>query len=140
MQKTGVFIAIGVMVLLGFGIYSSNRNAQIEAKSYILYYGDTCPHCKDVDEFIKANDLMTKLPIVRKEVYQNQGNAQELTGKAKECGLDTTNGVGVPLLWFEEKCYQGTPEVIGLLAEKAGIEASREVPVATEAGEIEISN
>ena len=139
MQKTGVIIAIGVIALFGFGIYSSNKNAQFKANSFILYYGDTCPHCKDVEEYIRVNDLLSKLPIIRKEVYQNQGNALELTKKAKECGLPTDQGVGVPFLWFENKCYVGTPEVEKLLAEKAGLAAPTEIPVATGSG-IPISN
>lgn len=102
----------------------------------ILYYGDTCPHCKDVEEYIETNSLDNKLSIVRKEVYQNQGNALQLTNKAKECGIDTTNGVGVPFMWFENKCYQGTPDIEKLLAEKAGLTTPTEVPVATESAGI----
>lgn len=132
MQKMGIVIAIGVVALLGFGIYSSNKTAQIEAKSMILYYGDTCPHCKEVEEYIKTNGLDKKLSIIQKEVYQNQGNALQLTNRAKECGLPTDQGVGVPFMWFEGKCYQGTPDIEKLLAEKAGIALPTSIPIATD--------
>ena len=134
MQKIGIVVVVGLVALLGFGIYSSNKTAQVEANSMILYYGDTCPHCKEVEEFIKTNGLDKKLPIIQKEVYQNQGNALQLTNRAKECGLPTDQGVGVPFMCFEGKCYQGTPEVEKIVAEKAGLVVPTEVPVATGAG------
>ena len=136
MQKMGILIAIGVAALLGFGIYSSNKTTQVEANSMILYYGDTCPHCKEVEEYIKMNGLENELPIVQKEVYQNQGNALQLTNRAKECGLPIDQGVGVPFMWFEGKCYLGTPDIEKLLAEKAGLAVPTGVPVATGAGTI----
>jgi glutaredoxin-related protein len=46
-----------------------------ENDSSTLYYGNGCPHCAKVEEYIKNNDLDIK--IEQKEVYQNKQNAEE---------------------------------------------------------------
>jgi glutaredoxin len=80
----------------------------------ILYYGDTCPHCKIVEEYIKTNKVAEKLFIINKEVYNNQANADELTARAKTCGLDA-NAIGVPFLWTGQDCLVGDQPIIKFL-------------------------
>jgi glutaredoxin len=78
-----------------------------------LYYGITCPHCKIVEEFLGQNDPENRLGVVQKEVYQNATNAQELTERAKGCGI--TSGIGVPFLVADGKCIIGDQPIIALL-------------------------
>ncbi len=88
--------------------------------SLVLYYGNTCPHCKVVEEYISQNGLEGKLDISQKEVYQNQNNNNELIERAKTCGINL-NGLGVPLLWdgADSKCYEGDKAIIDFLKQKA---------------------
>jgi len=71
------------------------------------------------------NKVEEKIEIIKKEVYDNQQNAQELTQTAKKCGLPT-NSIGVPFLFAEGKCLIGTPDITSFLSQKAGIKESTE--------------
>jgi glutaredoxin-related protein len=97
----------------------TNENAQEqEISSDILYWGTTCPHCHDTIEWIEENKVEEKLTIIRKEVYENQTNALELSQKAKKCGIDENN-IGVPLMYTtDERCLVGTPNIANYLKEK----------------------
>lgn len=85
----------------------------------IFFYGNTCPHCKDVEEWIEDNKIEEKMAIIKKEVYDNNANAQELSLAAKNCDLDTNN-IAVPFLYAENKCYIGTPDIVNYLSQKVG--------------------
>ena len=86
----------------------------------IFYYGNTCPHCAEVEIWMTENDVEKKIMVLKKEVYDNQQNAQELAQTAVKCGLPT-NSIGVPFLYAEGKCFIGSPDVINYLSKKAGL-------------------
>ena len=82
-----------------------------ETNGIVLYYGDGCPHCAIVEEYIKENSIGDKISFTQKEVYYNQNNAKELEAKAKICGLPA-DSIGVPFLWDGEKCLIGDQPII----------------------------
>jgi len=84
----------------------------------ILFFGDTCPHCETVDEYIAANGVRDKLKFQELEVYNNPANAQLLAAKAKACGFDTTSGIGVPFFFDGTSCLQGDEPIINFLKTK----------------------
>lgn len=91
---------------------SANMNAREEAEGQIiLFYGDGCPHCVKVEEFIKENKVDEKISFEQKEVYHNKNNANELAAKAEICGLPT-DSIGVPFLWSGSKCFVGDRDII----------------------------
>ncbi|MFA5131445.1 MAG: hypothetical protein WC467_03385 [Patescibacteria group bacterium] len=77
-----------------------------------LFYGDTCPHCKIVNDFVVANNVKAKLPFQELEVYNNQTNAAELIATAQKCNLDTAGGVGVPFFYDGQNCILGDQPII----------------------------
>jgi len=83
---------------------------------FVLYYGNTCPHCKIVEDYLAKNDPDGKLGVTQKEVYQNQANQKEFIEKATACKLDLDN-LGVPVLWDAKnsKCYEGDQPIIDFL-------------------------
>lgn len=91
----------------------------------VLYYSDTCPHCKNVEKFIEENAAVReKVNFVRKEVHLNRSNAEEMLSKATACGIDTTT-VGIPFLWDGEngnECLMGDKDIIAYLKTKANIQ------------------
>jgi len=125
---TTVIISI-VIVILGYILVdsankknitkaTSDLSVSLPAKDKIIfYYGITCPHCKEVEEWMKKNKVEEKIKVEKKEVWYNKENAAELQEVAKFCSLDPTS-IGVPFLWADEKCYIGTPDVEKVLAEK----------------------
>ncbi|BCX14649.1 MAG: hypothetical protein KatS3mg088_332 [Patescibacteria group bacterium] len=103
---------------------NNNETNEMSASSsgeLVFYYGNTCPHCKDVEEWMNSNKIEEKLKITKKEVYDNQNNASELVSTAQKCGLNTSS-IGVPFLYTQEgKCLIGTPDIINYLKEKANL-------------------
>jgi glutaredoxin len=85
-----------------------------------IYYGNTCPHCKIVEEWINENNINSILNITQKEVFANVSNQPEIMDVFKICKIPANNQ-GVPLLYAEGNCYMGDEDVISFLKNKAGI-------------------
>ncbi|HBB04497.1 TPA: hypothetical protein DCZ39_06495 [Patescibacteria group bacterium] len=81
----GIFVAFVAMISVSF------------AQEYILFYGNGCPHCANVEEYIKDNDLTKKFDLVKKEVFFNKTNLIELDGYLEKHKL-TYDKIGVPFL------------------------------------------
>lgn len=99
----------------------TNETSASSSGELVFYYGNTCPHCKDVEDWMSSNKIEEKLKITKKEVYDNRNNASELVSTAQKCGLNTSS-IGVPFLYTQEgKCLIGTPDIINYLKEKANL-------------------
>jgi len=66
---------------LGFGVY---------AQDYILFYGNGCPHCAKVEQYIKSNKLEDKFDIKLKEIYFNKNNLLELQEYLNKLQLESS--------------------------------------------------
>jgi len=99
---------------------SVNENILPSSKEIVFYYGITCPHCKEVEQWMKEKKIEEKIKVIKKEVYQNRANQQELSYVAQKCNLNPSM-IGVPFLYSDGQCFIGTPDVEKKLAEKAGI-------------------
>lgn len=99
-------------------VASSTEEVALLSNSPILYWGSTCPHCHDTIEWMDRNLDATVVTVERKEVYENEANAQELALKAESCGIDP-NQIGVPFLFTSEgNCLVGTPDITAYLESK----------------------
>lgn len=67
------------------------------AQEYILFYGNGCPHCAKVAEYIKDNQLTKKFDLAQKEVFFNKKNLNEFNGYLEKHKL-TYDKIGVPFL------------------------------------------
>lgn len=113
-----LFILILGWILIDSVDKKNQKNLKLPSKnSVVFYYGITCPHCREVEEWMKKNKIEEKIKIEKKEVYQNKKNALELEKVAENCGLKT-DSIGVPFLYADGKCFIGTPAVINKLEEK----------------------
>ena len=110
-------ILIAVIITGAFLFFNKASAPTVTNNEIIFYYGQECPHCVKVEEFIKNNNVDAKIKITKKEVWHNQTNATEMIGIANKCGIPT-NSVGVPLLWDGAKCYTGDTDIINWLAGK----------------------
>jgi len=121
MNKKVIIPTILFIIVLIFSVVilleNKESNHPAEQSQIVLFYGDGCPHCAIVENYIKESNIKEKLPFEEKEVYHNQKNANELADKAKICGLPT-DSIGVPFLWEGEKCYVGDQEIIGFFNQK----------------------
>ncbi len=113
MKKYKILIIILVVIIFFGGLVLLGRlTNKANVPTMILFYGDTCSHCKNVDDYIKANNVHQKLKFRELEVFNNQNNAALLAQTAKQCGFDMTSGVGVPFFFDGAKCLQGDVVII----------------------------
>lgn len=84
----------------------------------ILFWGEGCPHCEKVKDYIKANNLDSKIKIASKEVYLDKENQKLLTETIKKCPeISSSRDIGVPLA-FDVKnvvCLSGDTPIIDWL-------------------------
>lgn len=110
-NKILIFIVLAIF-LAGFFLIFQKGKSKI-----VYYYGQDCPHCQNVENFLKENKIEEKLLFEKKEVYYNQKNAQELTERAKKCGINSKE-IPVPFLWDGSRCIIGDEGVINFFKEK----------------------
>lgn len=83
----------------------------------ILFYGDGCPHCIKVENYMEQNKTSEKIDILIKEVWNNEENRTLMAEKVKACGLEG-KPIGVPFLWYEEapngnsECIMGYDPIV----------------------------
>ena len=82
-----VWILTGFVAMLSVGF----------AQDYILFYGNGCPHCAQVEQYIKDNQITKKFDLVSKEVFYNKTNLNEFNGYLAKHHL-TYDKIGVPFL------------------------------------------
>ncbi len=110
---------------------SSTLTPAFSTQVPIFFYGNTCPHCKDVEGWMEENKIEEKVELVKKEVYDNRANSLELSQAAQSCGLSTSS-IGVPFVFTPEgECLIGTPDIVNYFSGKAGLSSSNN---ATESG------
>ncbi len=77
----------------------------------VLFYSNSCPHCKIVEQYMSENKVQEKSGIVLKEVSGDKKAAEELLLKAKICNIGTSD-LGVPFLWNDGKCLVGDKDIV----------------------------
>jgi len=121
-------IALIVIAVLAVFYFRANPTGStiidLEANSSVLYYGETCPHCKIVEEFMKNNSIENQMEIIQKEAFSNKTNAEELLKVGEICKLPKEYIGAVPLLYADGKCYIGDKDIISFFQEKLNISAS----------------
>lgn len=112
-------------VLVGYFYFNSQKTVvqkfpDSEAQM-ILFWGDGCPHCENVKNYIKDNNLETKVKIAYKEVYLDKNNQKLLESIVQKCPeIDSSRGIGVPLAFDNQnsKCLYGDTPIIEWLKVK----------------------
>jgi glutaredoxin len=117
----GLLIIAGIVVFAFFGRKNNNPGggSTESLDGIILFYGQGCPHCANVDKYIAENNVKDKVTFAELEVFSNRDNAKLLEEKAVVCGL-ATDSIGVPFLWDGSKCKVGDQDIINFFKEKIG--------------------
>jgi glutaredoxin len=127
-KKTGIIIGAIVAVIIGIIIWMGVQEDAVaptvdttfNTEGITLFYGDGCPHCKDVEEYIAQNDIKNKVTFTELEVWKNKDNAKMMEEAATICKLDLKT-IGVPFVFAQGQCYIGGPDVQEFFAQQAGI-------------------
>ena len=114
-----LFIIISLVLILSlYFLYKNNKI--IKQDEILFFYGTTCPHCKNVEDFIKENNLEQKLEIKSFEVYNSKENLNKMLYYARICKINEKD-LGVPMIYYNGKCYIGDNECTGLLKMLSGV-------------------
>ncbi len=121
-KRVYIIASVAVLVIAGFIFWGFKQPSKVIAPTNetIYYYGEDCPHCKIVAQFIEENGIAQKVNFTKKEVWSSKVNASELQARAKECRVDSKN-IGVPFLYAQGKCYIGDQEIIDFFKKESGI-------------------
>lgn len=129
MDKIAIVIILIIIALaVGFVVWQYKPVSQTPVTptplpdGIVFFYGDTCPHCKDVEDYIAANQIDQKLKYTSLEIFENQNNAALAYEVETGCKIDVSNGVEVPLVYDGSKCYLGAPDSINFFKNAAGIQ------------------
>lgn len=114
-----LFVAWGLKTAPSAAVTSSDDSG--DPKSPIVYYyGKECSHCKDLEKFLEDNKIADRVSFAKKEVWHNSKNSDEMQKRADECRV-SKEGMGVPLVWSEGKCFVGGPDAENFFKQKAGM-------------------
>jgi glutaredoxin len=121
-KKITPLLLIIVIVFVFFKITSKPQDAIDDSQAkIILFWGEGCPHCENVEEYITDNKIDQQLVVSRKEVYYHKQNQLLMAQKADRCPeIDQSVGIGVPMAYFvdEDKCHLGDTPIIEAIKEK----------------------
>lgn len=119
MNKFGIIAAAATFLIIIGGVFIMGRPQKSavpspEPGTYEYFWGDGCPHCAVVDEFVKTWEKKDSINIKKMEVWYNRENAQIMADRAAKCGIKK-EGMGVPLLYTPNgKCLTGDGPIIEL--------------------------
>ena len=87
MKKFPLIIGVVTVLIVVGGVFWTSKSSTSPSKLYPLpsnlqyYWGDGCPHCKIVEDFLTSWDKKDKVVIDKKEVWANAANAKELEAR-----------------------------------------------------------
>ncbi|MFA4942545.1 MAG: hypothetical protein WC564_02820 [Patescibacteria group bacterium] len=95
---------------------SEEKKSALDGQT-ILFYGETCAHCKVLEQYLEDNKINDKMSIEKLEVSKNKTNATLMMEAVNNCAI-SKNAVGVPFLWVDNKCYMGDVETTNFFKTK----------------------
>lgn len=112
-----LFLLAGALVLIGAGCAGQSNGGAKDPQGVILFVGEGCPHCANVEAFVEENKVKESVDFTTLEVYKNKSNAALMAKKAQICGVPLS-GMGVPFLWDGSKCLVGDVDIIKFFQDK----------------------
>ena len=108
-----MFKKLFFIILLGFFLLPLAGQAKEKAT---FFYSYTCPHCKNVEEYIKDNDVNKYIQIEKREVSNNNNN--KLFNQISDEHNIPYNQRGVPVLIMTDQYIVGDAPIISFLKNK----------------------
>jgi len=129
MDKTIVVIILIIVVVAGGFLFWQYKPApQVPVTpttlpaGIVFFYGDTCSHCKKVEDFVSQNNIQDKVKFTSLEVYNNRANAQLLIDTEVFCKIKANEIGSIPMLWDGSKCFLGDLDIIDFFKKQASIQ------------------
>lgn len=112
-------VVIAVIAVLGSALFFLSKSTSpitpqpsTSPDSLTYFWSLTCPHCKNVADFLNTWPNTNKLKLDKKEISENKTNQVLFTEAGTKCKIPQ-NEMGVPLLITpDNKCVTGDGPVI----------------------------
>ena len=120
MNKTAIITVLITMAIFVGGILLFSKEPKSEdippsPDGYEYFWGDGCPHCANVENFLSSWDKKDQIKITKFEVWNNTKNAKRMEQRVITCGIKPQD-MGIPLLFTPDgKCYSGDQPIINYL-------------------------
>lgn len=122
MSKKFLFlILLGTVAIIVFGVVLFSKDNSLATSSFSLptsyeyFWGEGCPHCANVEEFLETWEKKDEIKIEKKEVNGNEENSNLLVQRATYCKISTYS-IGIPFLFTPDgKCISGDTPIIEFL-------------------------
>lgn len=123
MNKFGIIIISFTLLILAMGAFFLTKPAkpvqipERDKSSYEYFWGNGCPHCAKVQEFIDSWNKKDTIKITKYEVWYNKDNAQIMQSRYDSCPKNSVgSSIAVPLLITPDgKCFMGDEPIINHL-------------------------
>ena len=92
-----------------------------KAAELTVYVGAGCPNCNILESRVRNGRLDKMLPIVFKEVYNDETNALEMMGRLHTCAIPAGTE-GVPMLWNGSLCILGQERIMEYLGRQLALQ------------------
>ena len=120
-MKAIVITSLVTLLIIVSGVFLFSRNNSEPVPSYPLpevdeyFWGEGCPHCKNVDDFIVSWEKKDSYKFTSLEAWNNKENENRLVSRVVSCNLPKKN-IAVPMLFTTEgKCIMGDTPIIDYL-------------------------
>jgi hypothetical protein len=119
MKKVPLIAGILTLIIIVGGVFlfskqGSTPTSSFPPSTYEYFWGDGCPHCKNVEDFFNTWEKKDQISINKLEVWNNRQNAALMAERARVCNI-TPSEMGVPFLVTPEgKCLSGDTDIINL--------------------------
>jgi len=97
---------------------SSQSNTNENAAQLILFYGETCPHCKAEEWYLKTLKENYDFEVIWYEVYYNKDNQKKMQ-EYWDKFWTTFNGVPVIIMWDDYFLWADYDKTVSLLEKHA---------------------
>lgn len=119
MNKIGIILITVTLLFLFGGAYIFTRPTEIpprEDNTYEYFWGNGCPHCKNVDDFVATWNKKDSITIKKFEVWNNPKNAEIMKDRYNSCNpKPASSQMAVPFLVTPDgKCLMGDTPIIDL--------------------------
>ncbi|USN53651.1 MAG: hypothetical protein H6760_00570 [Candidatus Nomurabacteria bacterium] len=106
-----VLLLLTLILLCTGGLYLANTAQAQEKPELLFFYGQGCPHCAVVEQYIEDENLDERFRIIAKEVYGDPENARDLTQQFQVFHVPESKQ-GVPFMVLGAKYYVGDVYII----------------------------
>lgn len=123
-----VVIIAGLLALIIWGSLQKNSSKSDSPSPHaslvpnttgqpILFYGNTCPYCEVVENWLEETQFEQQVSLVKKEIYDDSDNMQEFLEVARGCAL-ASKETGVPLVYTPDlQCLIGPAAITEYLGQ-----------------------